>query len=399
MSVHDYTAFAAPDELSSRLTARLLKAVLGGVHCGAICIHLPSGETIEARGTARGPSAVIAVHDWHALRRMVMAGDLGFAEAYMEGEWTSPNLPEAIEFFARNYQATSAARRSFGARLASRLWHLARANSRRGSRKNISFHYDLGNDFYRRWLDGGMQYSSAIYAPGDSLEQAQARKLDRITELLDVSGGERILEIGCGWAALAERVLQAGCSLTGLTLSQEQAAFARARLAAYGSRADVRLQDYRDVSGRFDRIVSIEMIEAVGERYWPSYFNLLRDRLAEGGLAVVQAITIRDDRFERYRRNPDFIQRYIFPGGMLPTDAIIRGRAEAAGLDVLHSETFGISYAKTLAEWRRRFHEARGDIETLGFDRRFMRMWDYYLSYCEGGFRSGTIDVGIYVFR
>lgn len=399
MSVHDHTAYAVPDRLPSRFAARLLRAVIGSVRCGTVRICLPSGETIDARGVEAGPSATLVIHDWRALRRMALSGDLGFAAAYIEGEWTSPNLPDTIEFFARNAKAIAAAPRPFGVRLASRLWHMAHPNSREGSRRNISFHYDLGNEFYRHWLDAGMQYSSAIYAPGDTLEQAQARKLEGILALLDVKGGQRVLEIGCGWGALAERVLEAGCSVAGLTLSQEQAAFARARLAPYGDRADVRLQDYRDVDGRFDRIVSVEMIEAVGEKYWPCYFKALRERLAYGGLAVVQAITIRDDRFERYRRNPDFIQRYIFPGGMLPTASIIRGRAEAAGFETVHTEMFGASYAKTLADWRRRFHAARHDIEAQGFDRRFMRMWDYYLSYCEAGFRSGTIDVGFYVFR
>jgi cyclopropane-fatty-acyl-phospholipid synthase len=379
--------------------ARLLKAVLGRVHCGTIRVHLPNGERIEVRGEADGPSASVVLRDWRTLRRIAMSGDLGFATGFIEGEWTSPDLPDTIEFFARNANALDAAERSWTARIASQFWHRARRNTRTGSRKNIQFHYDLGNSFYRLWLDEGMQYSSAIYAPGDTLETAQVRKLDRILDLLDIQGGERVLEIGCGWGAVAERVVERGCSLTGLTLSHEQADYARTRLNSFGQTADIRLEDYRDVGGSFDRIVSIEMIEAVGEKYWPSYFDVLRERLAENGSAVIQAITIDEDRFERYRRNPDFIQRYIFPGGMLPTKSSMRVHAEAAGLELTHSEGFGDGYAKTLADWRQRFHAAREDIETLAFDRKFLRMWDYYLSYCEGGFRAGTIDVGLYVFK
>lgn len=399
MSIHDPMAFAASGTFPSRLTARLLQAVLSRVSSGTIRIHLPSGETVGARGKEAGPTAIMAIHDWAALRRIAASGDLGFASAYMEGEWSSPNLPDVVEFFARNAGSRAAARRSFGARLVSRLWHLARVNSRKGSRRNISFHYDLGNEFYRPWLDVGMQYSSAIYEPGDTLEGAQARKLDRIIDMLDISGGESVLEIGCGWGALAERVLERNGRVTGLTLSHEQAAFARRRLAPHGARADIRLEDYRDIEGVFDRIVSVEMIEAVGEKYWQSYFDVLNARLGDGGHAVIQAITISDDRFDRYRRNPDFIQRHIFPGGMLPTVSIMHGHARAAGFELVQAETFGASYAQTLADWRTRFMAARHDIEALGFDRRFIRMWDYYLAYCEGGFRAGTIDVGLYVFR
>lgn len=399
MSVHDSSALALPGTAPSRLIARLMKAVLGRVHRGTIHVHLPNGERIETRGAEAGPSASIVIRDWRALRRMAMSGDLGFAEAFIDGEWTSPDLPETIEFFARNANALVAVPRSWTARLASRMWHRARSNTRAGSRKNIQFHYDLGNAFYRLWLDEGMQYSAAIYAPGDTLETAQARKLDRILGLLNLEGDERILEIGCGWGAVAERAAMRGCSLTGLTLSKEQADYARTRLSPHGESTDIRLQDYRDVGGTFDRIVSIEMIEAVGEKYWPSYFDVLRDRLAKDGAAVIQAITIDGGKFEQYRRNPDFIQRYIFPGGMLPTKESMRTHAEAAGLELMHSECFGEDYARTLADWRQRFHAASDDIKALGFDSRFMRMWDYYLAYCEGGFRAGTIDVGLYVFR
>jgi cyclopropane-fatty-acyl-phospholipid synthase len=273
-------------------------------------------------------------------------------------------------------------------------------NTRRGSRRNIAAHYDLGNEFYKHWLDAGMTYSAGLFSsPGQSLEEAQDAKLDRVLGLLELAGGERVLEIGCGWGGLAERLLQKhDCTVTGITLSAEQLAYARHRLRddIGTGRCDLRLQDYRDVHGTFDRIVSIEMLEAVGEAYWPTYFEKLRDHLRPGGIAVLQVITIGEDRFEKYRRMPDFIQKYIFPGGMLPTTQIIERETAKAGLQVVASEFFAEGYARTLEEWKRRFQEAWPAIEALSFDERFKRMWDYYLAYCQTGFETRTIDVGFY---
>jgi cyclopropane-fatty-acyl-phospholipid synthase len=267
----------------------------------------------------------------------------------------------------------------------------------RGSSRNIAAHYDLGNDFYALWLDHGMNYSSALFTRQDqTLEQAQDAKLRRVIVLLDPQPGHSVLEIGCGWGALAERlVTQHGCRVTALTLSAAQFDFARDRLRRGATTADwdLHLRDYRDIESRYDRIVSIEMLEAVGERYWPMYFEKLQQSLSDTGVAVLQVITISPSRFERYRRRPDFIQRYIFPGGMLPTEEIIRREAAQAGLRIVAQEAFGRSYAQTLAEWRRRFLDAWPEIEALGFDARFKRMWHYYLSYCETGFRTGAIDV------
>jgi cyclopropane-fatty-acyl-phospholipid synthase len=319
----------------------------------------------------------------------------------MDGEWSSPNLTALLELAACNVDGMQTVLDGTSwRRLFDTLRHRRSANTRRGSRRNIAAHYDLGNGFYEAWLDRGMSYSSALYAhPGQSLEAAQDAKQDRAIDRLQLGGGERVLEIGCGWGGLAERLLRRGAGhVTGLTLSAAQLDYARNRLdaAGCGGQADIRLQDYREVQGRFDRIVSIEMLEAVGCEYWPVYFDALKRHLVEGGMAVLQVITIAKSQFESYRRTVDFIQRYIFPGGMLPTDEIVRGEIGRAGLTLRSVETFGQSYAQTLAEWRRRFDESWPRIETMGFDARFRRMWDYYLSYCEAGFRAGVLDVGLY---
>ena len=283
-----------------------------------------------------------------------------------------------------------------------RLRHALNRNTRRGSRRNIVAHYDLGNGFYEQWLDSDMSYSSALYSPETpTLEDAQQAKIDRIVALLDLNGGENILEIGCGWGALAVRLATMDrISLTGITLSTEQLNYARHRLqktsAAYA--CDLRLQDYRDVSGSYDRIVSIEMLEAVGEGYWPLFFARLRDLLRDGGVAVLQVITIDEGRFAQYRRRPDFIQRYVFPGGMLPTTGIVVNEAAKAGLKLVSSEFFGGSYGLTLAEWNRRFQRNWSSIHSSQFDDRFKRMWEYYLAYCQAGFDTGVLDVGLYKF-
>lgn len=285
-------------------------------------------------------------------------------------------------------------------RLPDRWQHRRRHNSRRNSRRNIAAHYDLSNAFFAQWLDPEMVYSSAVFSGKEqTLEQAQAAKLDRIVSLLGVGDGDRVLEIGCGWGGLARRIATGtNASVTGITLSQQQLEYSieAARQAGLSDRLEFRLQDYRDTSGTFDGIVSIEMIEAVGEAYWPVYFQTLAARLRRGAGAVVQAITIDEAHFDEYRDNADFIQRYIFPGGMLPTVSIMHEQARAAGLRIDHVEHFGKSYAETLRIWRRRFEAAWPRIANMGFDERFRRMWRYYLAYCEAGFEEGTIDVGLY---
>jgi cyclopropane-fatty-acyl-phospholipid synthase len=381
----------------------LVRRVLRHLECGRLTVILPSGERIAHVGRRAGPHGTMELHNLRALRRLLIRGDMGFAEGYIAGDWTSPDLTELIAMAAENVARLDRTMDGFWpVRLWRRLGHALKRNSANGSRRNIAFHYDLGNDFYRLWLDKSMTYSSACrIAPDQSLEAAQGGKLDRIAELLSLDGDADVLEIGCGWGALAARLAGQCRSVTGLTLSAEQLAHGRERVAVerLSDRVDLRLQDYREEQARYDRIVSIEMLEAVGEAYWPVYFQKLRDCLKPGGRIVLQAITIREDRFESYKRSPDFIQRYIFPGGMLPTPARLAEQAKRAGLAVTESETFGEGYADTLAEWRRRFDTAWPKIAALGFDTGFRRLWDYYLSYCEAGFRTGTIDVGLYVLE
>jgi cyclopropane-fatty-acyl-phospholipid synthase len=342
---------------------------------------------------------VLVLRRWRAVRRLLLQGDIAAAEAYIDGDWESPDLPALVELAGVNMPTLSD---TFDAnwlqRLRNRIRHRLNANTKRGSRRNIRHHYDLGNEFYGSWLDSGMSYSSALFdTAGQTLEEAQTAKQNRAIALMETQPGHRVLEIGCGWGGFAEQLVRsAECHVTGVTLSPAQLAFAYERLKSEPN-ADFKLQDYRDVHGVFDRIVSIEMMEAVGEAYWPGYFATLRDRLKPGGRAVIQAITIAQDKFEGYRRCTDFIQQYIFPGGMLPTIAEIRRQTEQAGMELRSMETFGASYARTLAEWRKRFHTAWPEIARLGFDDRFRRMWDYYLAYCEGGFRAETINVGFYV--
>ena len=381
----------------------LLRRVMRQLECGRLTVILPSGRRISHVGVQPGPHGIMQVHDNRAFRRLLTRGDVGFSEGYVAGDWSSPDLTALIAMAAENIARLDRTMEGFWpVRLWRRLGHALKLNSLRGSRRNIAFHYDLGNDFYRLWLDRSMTYSSACWiAPGQSLEAAQQDKLDRIAKLLSLRGDDEVLEIGCGWGALAVHLAQRCGRVAGLTLSTEQLAYARRRAvyAGMSDRIDFRLQDYREEVGRYDRIVSIEMLEAVGEAYWPAYFERLRACLKPGGRIVLQAITIREDRFDAYKRTPDFIQRHIFPGGMLPTTAILSNQAARAGLAITHSETFGRGYADTLAEWRRRFDAAWPQILRQGFDPDFRRLWDYYLSYCEAGFRTGTIDVGLYVLE
>jgi cyclopropane-fatty-acyl-phospholipid synthase len=383
---------------------RLIERLVSGLRAGQLRVVLPSGPPLRIAGREPGPRATVIVKRWRALRLLALGGDIGFAESFVDGDWTSPDLVALVRLAARNMEAFDRAINGSNLlRAGERLRHLLRRNSRRGSRRNILAHYDLGNSFYSLWLDGTMQYSSGIFEDGaETLETAQARKIGRIAELLKLDDGERVLEIGCGWGGLAERLAAEKKALvTALTLSPSQRAWASGIATASGlaDRINVRLQDYRDVGGSFDRIVSIEMLEAVGEAWWPTYFRVLGDRLMPGGRAVLQVITIAEERYEAYRRTPDFIQKHIFPGGFLPSSSALEAQIASAGLRLTHSETFGSSYARTLAHWRARFVAHWPEIAAQGFDERFQRLWTYYLCYCEAGFAEGAINVGLYVIE
>jgi cyclopropane-fatty-acyl-phospholipid synthase len=380
------------------ILASLLARMMRRLEYGSLSVTLPNGQRLVARGAQDGPAGHVHLHRWRSLRRLLIGGDIGFAEAYIDGDWSSPDLTALIETAARNQTALPGVEGgALPSRLFHRIRHLIRANTLTGSRRNIMSHYDLGNDFYSLWLDPGMSYSSALFTKAaESLESAQTAKQNRVLDLLSIEQGQSVLEIGIGWGGLAERLIRAGGHVTGVTLSPSQLSYAAARLRASGLVADLHLQDYREIDGSFDRIVSIEMLEAVGEEWWPVFFQRLRERLAPGGVAVLQTITIADDRFAAYRRAADFIQRHVFPGGMLPAPSILNEQIARAGLMVDRVEMFGESYATTLKIWRERFEQAWPQIAELGFPPRFKRLWEYYLSYCEAGFRAGAIDVGLW---
>lgn len=379
------------------LKVRAVARILSHLAYGRMIVVLPDGERLEFSAPGAGPEATLTIHRWRTVWRTIARGDMGFAEAFIDGDCSSPDIAKVVELFVRNEAALAAITGWAPVHLINKLRHLARANTKRGSKRNILAHYDLGNDFFQHWLDAGMTYSSALYTTLDqTLEAAQTAKQDKILFELALSPGHSVLEIGCGWGGFAERVAEQGCAVTGLTLSPSQLAYADKRLVDAGHRHDLRLEDYRDVRGTFDRIVSIEMLEAVGRAYWPSYFAMIKQRLAQDGLAVLQVITLDESRFDGYVDQVDFIQRYIFPGGMLPTPTVMREQIAQAGLSLKSTFTFGDSYAKTLAEWSKRFHAALPAVEALGFDARFQRLWNYYLAYCEGGFRVGMLDVGLY---
>ena len=374
---------------------RLLEKLRGG----GLTLHGPDGYTHLFGTRESGQQARLTLDDWGVIDSAISRGDIGFAETYMEGRWNTDNLPGLIELMCLNRDALEEA--MYGSRLGGllyRLKHLFNGNTRRGSRRNIAAHYDLGNDFYKLWLDPSMTYSSALFAGQSSLstEQAQLRKYRRVLDQLQVQPGQHILEIGCGWGGFAEIAAgEYGARVTGLTLSREQLAYAQARMESAGLTAftDLRLMDYRDLTGQFDHIVSIEMFEAVGERYWPGYFACLKRNLKPGGRVVVQSITIADEVFPRYRKSTDFIQQYIFPGGMLPSPSEFLRQAKLAGLDFEIGLRFGRDYAETLKRWRLVFLARLPAVRAQGYDERFMRLWEFYLAYCEGAFAAGSTDV------
>ena len=362
---------------------------------GRLTLRTPDGARYSFGET--GPEAEMQINDWAAVSAMAAHGQTGLGEAYVQGLWDTPSVEGLMQLAMRNRdhldsydQASPLNRAKF--RIVDTL---LRANSKRGARKNIRAHYDVGNEFYQLWLDDGMTYSSGLFgAEGDDLAQAQTRKNDRILSRL--GDGERVLEIGCGWGGFAEfAAREIGCKVTGITISNEQLVFAQNRIAMAGlsDKVDFRFCDYRELEEQFDRIVSIEMFEAVGESYWPTYFEQVHNCLKPGGKAGLQIITISEQRFESYRKKTDFIQRYIFPGGMLPSPERLDREFASADLSLLAREDFAHDYARTLEEWRHRFLDVWPEVKALGFDERFRNMWEYYLAYCEAGFSTGSIDV------
>ena len=375
-----------------------LDTITRGWMAGDVTFVTPDGRALRLRSETGGPSAIIRIRNFRFIRRALMAGDIGFAEAYAAGEWETPDLTAVLSVFSLNFQnLTHVTEGNPLVGVLNFLGHVLKANSRKGSRRNIHAHYDLGNAFYSRWLDPSMTYSSARYQNGaDSLEAAQKEKYGALAHRMSLSADHHVLEIGCGWGGFAEFAAgEIGARVTGITISKEQHDFARRRMfeAGLAERADIQLIDYRDVTGEFDRVASIEMFEAVGEKYWPTYFQTVHDRLKPDGRAGLQIITIQDDLFEGYRRRADFIQRYIFPGGMLISESRLRKETERAGLSWSEPDRFGLDYAATLAIWKQRFGSAWDEIRRLGFDERFRSIWDFYLSYCEAGFRTGRTDV------
>ena len=369
---------------------RLIFDMLEGLRGGRLEIRLPDGAS---RLFGEGEHGVtLQVHDEALFGQVLARGDIGLAEAYLDGAWDSSDVTGLLSLLASNRQVLKkAVYGSWRKLLAARVRHWLNGNSRAGSKRNIMAHYDLGNEFYKLWLDPSMSYSSALYRAVDDgdLETAQRAKYRRILRRLRADAGQRVLEIGCGWGGFAELAVGEGLQVTGLTLSPAQLAWAKQRVPA----ADLRLQDYRDTREQFDHVVSIEMFEAVGERWWPAYFRTVARALKPGGRAVIQSITIRDDLFAQYRRGTDFIQQYVFPGGMLPSPAAFRAAAARQGLVVRGEYAFGHDYARTLAEWRHAFEANWPQIAELGFDEHFRRLWRLYLCYCEAGFLAGNIDV------
>jgi cyclopropane-fatty-acyl-phospholipid synthase len=388
---------------------KMFVAVIDRLHRGKLTVNFPSGNAY----TLSGSQDTIDGQDFHAtwnlksyraIRRMFRNQSMGFAEAYMEGEWDSHDLTHFLELMACNMDAMESSIQDWGiVRAWNRVQHLLRSNTRRGSRKNIAYHYDLGNDFYKLWLDPSMTYSSGVFdEQHQDLSSAQENKYRQLAEELELKPHHKVLEIGCGWGGFAEFAARNyGCKIVCLTLSREQLNWAQERIDSEGlsDLVEIRFQDYRDVEGQFDRIVSIEMFEAVGEEHWSSYFDQVRACLKPGGRAGLQIISIANDRYDGYRDKADFIQKYIFPGGMLPSEEKLDAHITQAGLTKTSQSNFGLSYARTLEIWRKDFLNSWSSIAELGYSDNFKRMWEYYLCYCEAGFKRGTIDVGHYFLQ
>ena len=384
---------------AARLVDFALRRIGARIRRGTLTVELPDGRRHVFHGEG-DEAACWQLRSTRAVWRVVTGGAMGLAESYLDDEWTSPDLTALLTLLGANEDRAGNSIEGLPlVRWVNRLWHRLHANTRRQSRRNIAYHYDLGNAFYAEWLDPTMTYSSALFAepadPAEPLAAAQARKNAHLGALIELAPGQDVLEIGCGWGGFAEHAARLGAHVHGISLSREQIRYAEARLASAGvaERTQIELRDYRDLDRRYDRIASIEMFEAVGEAYWVQYAEALARSLKSGGIAGLQIITIDPLRFESYRRRPDFIQRHVFPGGMLPTEDILAQVFANAGLAITRTVRFGLDYARTLVLWRERFEEAWPRLLPMGFDERFRRLWRYYLCYCEAGFRLGAIDV------
>ncbi len=373
-------------------------ALLRTMDCGRLDIKLPDGRVFRAEGREPGPVAEMHVHNRDLFARLIREGDLGFSDAYLEQWWSSPDLQAFMDLVHRGNDTVYDGFPGQGlVRAYERLRFWLQRNHRKQARKNISYHYDLGNDFYSLWLDETMTYSSALFETGqEPLERAQEAKYASMIDQMGAREGDHILEIGSGWGGFAEYAArERGLKVTGLTISREQINYARERIekAGLSDKVEFKLQDYRDETGQYDGVASIEMFEAVGEKYWPVYFDTLRERLKPGRNATLQIITVADRRWEVYRRGVDFIQKHIFPGGMLPCPRVLREQVDRAGLSVVRSMEFGPSYDLTLRRWHQTFNAKWDEIAEMGFDDRFRRMWNFYLTACAAAFDSATVDV------
>jgi len=380
----------------ARGMARLLDVLDEKLEVGGVEARLPDGTERRIGFHREGPVATVHLNSWYSLVRLATSGSIGWYRAWAKGEWSSPDPVPLFALFMANGESLGDIGRAKGsARWYNRLRHLRKDNDIAGARENIAAHYDLGNDFYREWLDPTMSYSSARFAGGDELEAAQKRKVSLLLDRLDIGPGTRLLEIGCGWGSLAIEAARRGAEVVGLTLSAEQKSWAEAKIAEaeLSYRIDIRMQDYREISEQFDAIASVEMVEAVGEKWWPAWFDSISRNLKPRGRAAVQYISMKDALFDGYSRNPDFIQAYIFPGGMLIDEPRFEALAKERGLSWQDREGFGLDYAETLKIWRERYDAAVREGRLKGFDERFHNLWRYYLMYCEGGFRGRGIDV------
>ena len=388
----------------SAIAAFVGERLIGRPKHGAVTITFPNGKNRTFGNPATGEHAVLHLKNFSVLMNTMRRGTVGFAQSYIDGDVEIADLTGLFRYFLQNREVLDNSEKSWYGRAAQDIsYHMSRHNSKEGSKQNISEHYDLGNDFYTEWLDPSMTYSSALFTSEEqSLEDAQHVKYRRVAEMAGVRPGQTVLEIGCGWGGFAETAAKHfNANVYGITLSAEQLKYANDRMQRQNldDRAVMHFEDYRDTTGQFDHVASIEMIEAVGEEHWPSYFRTVHDRLKPGGTAAIQAITIGEQDFLDYRARPDFIQRFIFPGGMLLTKSAMKEQGDRVGLILENVETFRMSYAKTLKLWRERFLERWNDIKKLGYSEEFRRKWVYYLSYCEAGFAEGSIDVGIYQYR